>query len=351
MNNFYEKAFRAFTQNGFLPSKGAEIFKEEALMPFMRSHKGSWYVVILLNMDKISMQEFKLANLTYSSYYKSLSVDRAHVNIVNVLVTSDENILVKSFIENLDGFEPSEINNIFWYINLGDLEVTQNNSHPTDILNIKNLINQALGKEEETSLKEINMVKNPHITLIIIALNVVYYTFVYLNGGINPLNLLIHGAIHPVLILEYGEFYRLITATFLHGSIIHLLMNMYILYSLGKRLENLIGSLKFFILYMISGLFGSIFSVFLSSTLSVGASGAVFGIASALLVILYKRKNEFSGISGVDVRSLISFITINTLIGFTIPLIDFWGHTGGLVGGFLCALIFLGLDRKKKNEN
>lgn len=348
MNNFYERAYKTFTSNGYLPSKAYEGFTEETMTPFMRSHRGSWYIVILINMDKLSMQEFKIANLTYASFYKNQTERRNNISLLNVLVTSEPNPFVSSFIENLKEFEPSDFNNIFWHICLEDAEIMQNKTHPTEILDVKNLLNQALGKAEETVLTEINDLKTPHLTLGLIALNIVSFIFVSVSGGPTAQNLVRLGAIHPQYILEGGEFYRLFSAIFLHGSIMHLFMNMYILYLLGKKLENLIGAFKYGILYLVSGLFGSLFSLFLSNTISVGASGAIFGVASGLLFIFYKNRTEVGGMGSGD---LISFIAINTVIGFTIPLIDFWGHTGGLIGGFLCAFIFLNFGNKVKNEN
>ncbi|MCL2611549.1 MAG: rhomboid family intramembrane serine protease, partial [Defluviitaleaceae bacterium] len=283
MDNFYEKIFETMISNGYLPAKGMEVYKGDALMPFMLAHKGAWYIFIVINMDKISMQEFKLANLTYSSYYGGIKGNRNHVYIVNLLVTNEENIMISSFIENLEIFEPAQLNNLFWHLPLNLRTLVQNKTHPTEVLNITNLINQALGLEKATIVQKLPNLKTPHLTLIIIALNIAFFVFVFMNGGITTENLVRFGAIHPIYIREEGEVFRLLTATFLHGGIFHLGANMPLLYAFGKRIESLFGATTFAIIYTASGLSGSIFSLFLSNSIAVGASGAISGLLGCML--------------------------------------------------------------------
>ncbi|MCL1925427.1 MAG: rhomboid family intramembrane serine protease [Defluviitaleaceae bacterium] len=339
MELFFEKIFKILMSNGYAPSKAIEDHKDEPLLSFMRSHKGNWYVFIIINMELVPMQQFKIANLTYSSYYSGLTKRNGNVYIVNLLVTTNENSLVKAFIDNLEPFEPVELNNIFWGVQLDSKKLIQNKNNPTELLNIKNLINQALGKEKETYIETLPPLKTPHLTLIIIALNITYFILISLNGGTgNSQNLVRFGAIHPVYIRLHGEHFRLLTATFIHSGIFHLGSNMPILYAFGKRIESLTGLSIFATIYTVSAISASLFSLFLSNTISVGASGAVSGLLGSILFLTYKLKRD---IYELDQRMLIMFTAVNVITGFSIPFIDAWAHLGGFIGGVLSTFLLM----------
>ena len=131
------------------------------------------------------------------------------------------------------------------------------------------------------------------------------------------------------------EWYRLITVALTHGGLLHLGFNMYALMVLGNPLEAAFGKRKFFIVFFVSLLFGSLTSAYfaLTPSASVGASGAIFGLFGAM-VIVGKR-------IGADVRSIYIIIGINFVIGFVLGGIDWKAHLGGLVGGLIAAKALL----------
>ena len=131
-----------------------------------------------------------------------------------------------------------------------------------------------------------------------------------------------------------GEYYRLITSGFLHGGLIHLGFNMYILWFLGNLLEPSLGPWRFGALYFASLLAGSFGALLIEpNAATVGASGAVFGLMGAAFVLSYSR--------GIDpMQSGIGpLILINLAISFIIPNISWGGHLGGLIGGALAAFL------------
>jgi len=133
-----------------------------------------------------------------------------------------------------------------------------------------------------------------------------------------------------------GEWWRIVTAGFLHAGLLHLAFNMLALFNLGAVLEPALGRLRFVAIYAVSLLTGSLGVLLLSpDNLTVGASGAVFGLMGALVVAQRARGLDpwSSGIGTV--------IGLNLLITFTIPGISIGGHLGGLVGGLLCAWVLL----------
>src|SRR5881227_4242261 len=129
-----------------------------------------------------------------------------------------------------------------------------------------------------------------------------------------------------------GDWWRLITAAFLHASLIHIGFNMYFLWFAGAPVEAALGRGRFLLIYVVSGLAGSAGALVLDPLRpTVGASGAIFGVLGAGLVLERQRDYVFGG-------SALGIIVINLVITFSIPNISIGGHLGGLIAGALCAL-------------
>lgn len=139
----------------------------------------------------------------------------------------------------------------------------------------------------------------------------------------------------PFGIALYGEWWRLLTAAFLHGSWLHIAFNMYVLFLFGPVLERVLGHVRFTVLYVVAALGGSVASYVFSDprTVSVGASGAIFGLMGA--VIVAGRRLRW------DITQVLILLAINVVIGFISPEVDWRAHFGGLVVGALVAAIFV----------
>ena len=148
----------------------------------------------------------------------------------------------------------------------------------------------------------------------------------FLYGYVDP-DFEINFGVAGFAVFELGEYYRLLTAMFLHAGIIHIAFNMLVLHQLGTPLELKLGSAKFTMIYFVSGLGGSIASVLFNDpfTLSVGASGAIFGLMGAYFVVSRSLR--------LDASQIRVMIGINLVIGFVIPGIDWHAHLGGLAAG------------------
>jgi membrane associated rhomboid family serine protease len=142
-----------------------------------------------------------------------------------------------------------------------------------------------------------------------------------------------------------GEWWRLISAGFLHGSIIHLLFNVYILWVIGSQLESIVGNIKFIIIYFVSLLGGSVASYLFSpfGSYSIGASGAIFGLMGSMLVVGRKRN--------LDISQITTLVAINVVIGFVLSGIDWRAHLGGLAtGAFITWVLINATSLKEKNQ-
>ena len=139
------------------------------------------------------------------------------------------------------------------------------------------------------------------------------------------------------LILE-GEYWRLITPVFLHGSILHLGFNMYALYIFGPGLERYYGHGRFILLYFLGAFAGNVFSFMFSASPSLGSSTAIFGLLAAEGVFLYQNQKIFGGVARRALNNIIMIAVVNLIIGLS-PGIDNWGHMGGLLGGAIFAFL------------
>ena len=191
---------------------------------------------------------------------------------------------------------------------------------------------------QRTKVKTMRGVEEPVLTYALIAINVVVALGVLLSGasatdGLGGSSLLAEGWVSRPDV-EDGEVWRLVTSGFLHSGFLHLLFNMYILYILGTMLEPGIGRVRFAVIYFVSMLAGSFGALLLESTApTVGASGAIFGLMGAAVVVMRNR-----GIDPME-SGLALMIGINLLISFVVPGISIGGHIGGLIGGALAAFL------------
>lgn len=149
--------------------------------------------------------------------------------------------------------------------------------------------------------------------------------------------LLEHGALHGPSI-RTGEWYRLVTHMFLHGDIGHLGNNMLILFCLGNALEHYVGKISYGVVYFFSGILAGLGSVVYNTTgtVSVGASGAVFGVVGAMVWLVLKNKGRLKGFTG---PRMAVFVLMSVYAGFVDQGIDNAAHIAGLLAGFLLAML------------
>ncbi|EFO79341.1 Rhomboid family protein [Oscillochloris trichoides DG-6] len=177
----------------------------------------------------------------------------------------------------------------------------------------------------------------PAATSLLWAIGIIYLLTAALSGGLQPrLSVLVFLGAKVNELIAAGAYWRLLSATFLHGSLIHILFNGYALYALGPETERIYGTRRFLALYFLAGLGGSLASYLLSPSVSVGASGAIFGLIGGLGIFYYLNRAVLGNFGKAQVQNMATVALINLFIGFSAPsIIDNWGHLGGLVGGIV----------------
>lgn len=194
------------------------------------------------------------------------------------------------------------------------------------------------------------IIRHRKVTVSIIILNVlIFFIYVILNRFTNT-NLIYEWSINGILIRYFHQYHRLLTSMFMHFDVSHLLLNMLALWILGSFLEAYLKSYKFFILYMASGLISS-FVIYGSNVifeqmnaLTAGASGAIYGLMSAILILTFIRNDDFDEQA---VRQIRLITLINIILTFALPNISIAGHLGGALGG---TLIILLVPKNKKAD-
>jgi membrane associated rhomboid family serine protease len=179
------------------------------------------------------------------------------------------------------------------------------------------------------------------VTRLLVVLNVLVYLAELAGGsGVNGTSgwIFNHGALFGPLVAQ-GDWWRLITAAFLHYGPIHLGMNMLALWWLGSPVEAALGRARYFLLYLAAGLAGSTGALLLNpNSVTVGASGAIFGVLGALFVLEYQATGRVMG-------QAMTLIVINIAFSFAVPNISIGGHLGGLTAGILGTIALVSFRR------
>ena len=182
------------------------------------------------------------------------------------------------------------------------------------------------------------------VTPILVGANIAVFLAMLLAGvpilGGNTETLMGWGASYGPALTQ-GEWWRVVTSLFLHGGLIHLFANMFVLVSIGPLAERLFGHAAFAILYLLAGVAGSLAGIYWHPLgPSVGASGAVFGVMGAVLAYALRQwRHTHRSILTALARSVAGAIVLNILLGFTVPRIDMAAHLGGLAGGLVLGFV------------
>lgn len=189
----------------------------------------------------------------------------------------------------------------------------------------------------------------PIVTYILLAINIIVFALMYILGkGSEDSNTLLKFGAHTTTLIRAGQFYRIFTCAFLHIGLIHLFCNMYSLFQIGPTIEYFFGKVKFILIYLFSIITSSLFVIIFQNpnSITVGASGAIFGLLGALLYFGY----TYRGYMGNRIiSSVLTVLVLNLFIGLTMSGISNAGHIGGFIGGVAFSyMLGANIDDKKK---
>ncbi len=321
-----------------------------------------WYIKIMppvLYAVNITDSKNHLEKNTYISYlnelYKNLKNCRcSNLVCINVLFSNKftaenenkyfsnyfSNYISNGFSENFkssDSYGYSEefskldinnnIHNVFWVFNANEERLLFPKGQPTKLNGIELYFNWK--KYEKSGTNSIKIYNNkPYITYAIIVINVLVWAYINLKGGDSTVYNF--GTSRKGLLS--GQFYRLITAVFMHQEISHLFFNCFSLYIFGRETERILSRVNFIVIYLLTGFLASLFSALIGGELSIGASGAIFGVIGALAAV--SRMKAYKA-QLMDYFTLVLYIAVSILTGFSNQQIDNTAHIAGALSGFI----------------
>ncbi len=302
------------------------------------------------NNEQLRIDMYKTFNIMKQIKKQTFSLS---MNVLNIFLDVGESVTLKETknmdnikLKTLKDLENSSIEKSFpsikdkMLVNLEGIDL---------IINVTKDINQKTEKRNK-SYERTFKPKKIVVTNILIGICIVMFflTLLHGKGAITNHALYYFGAnFAPAIRENVLNIYRFVTATFLHGSILHLLCNMYALFILGTQVETFLGKKKFTIIYLISAITGSLLSFVFTNSLSVGASGAIFGLMGSLLYFGYHYRLY---IGSAIKNQIVPLIILNLFLGFTFSNIDNAAHIGGLVGGYLATMLVGVNEKSTKNE-
>ena len=286
------------------------------------------------NNEQFKFDVFKTKSLLKSIKKKTLSLK---INALSIFVNLGDNVDISKF-ENIPNIKFANIHeekdlNKYRFVISAFPDITKDMNFKEKGLELFLKITSDINKKNEDDARmneDVFKPKKPIITYVLIAINVIVFILSMFNETV-----LYNYAVNRELIVNFGQYYRLLTGMFLHAGILHLLFNMYALYIIGMQLESFLGKWKYLTVYLLSGLGASMLSIFFSNSFSVGASGAIFGLMGALLYFGYHYRVYLDSVVKLQI---IPLIVLNLILGFTLSGIDNWAHIGGLVSGVLATM-------------
>lgn len=314
---------------------------------YWRTENPVLYLICLLDGREESWRE---ENMTFAGFSESMEKRLeeflcTRVVALSVLVDKEGEKWVVDTVESGDNTHTYEekLHRVFWHFSTETGKVEAAKGQPDKIIGIEKLLAAAaLGKAPEVILlRDTAEQKKPVATGVIFALCALLLGWMTVSGQRNDI-ILNYGLSADGI--ARGEYYRFITSMFLHSGIMHLASNAVYLYYFGARSEKLLGTGRFLLLYLLSGICGGLLSVFLGDGygISIGASGAIYGLLGAMLLLTKKRGSRYTG---MNYSTMLLLAATAILLGFFEPNVDNLGHIGGFLGGM--AGFFLFFPRKK----
>ena len=304
---FIEKFILAAIENGYTAKEGLLQKVEVATL-----------IVINITGENLSIRNELL------EYYQNIAV-------INIIIDDKP---FSSWVYPTEAYTGQKAYTIFLHVDIATGEITTAPNQPKNIFGINKLIKKAL--DGDVNKPVIIEQKIPIFTIGLIAINTIVLILMYIEGyPHDPWVPLRFGAIMPRLVFA-GQWYRLFTAMFIHFGIIHFFANITALLIFGTRIERYFGKIKFLTVYILTGLTGSLASLFLTQGYAAGASGAIYGLIG--MMFLYTRLTG-RAIAGLNWYIMFIFIILGIAMGYIMPNIDNFAHMGGLLSGAVFGIV------------
>ena len=335
---FWKKIGEQLQNSGFFPVKQKENWYWRAENPVL-------YLLCLWDGQSEDWQQEAEAFRAFGQDMEKKAEQFRCTRVVALSVLVDKKTVDNS-VDNVDNLWITQYNDTFfrvwWDFSTKNGKVTAREGQPDRLIGVEKLLRAAAAGEtvEELPLREGAETEKPLVSLTIFAICLTVLALM-LTTGRRAEWLSAYGLSREGILA--GEWYRLITCMFLHSGLMHLASNGIYLYYFGFRSEQLLGGVRFLVLYLASGLCGGLCSLLFGDGygVSIGASGAIYGLLGAMLLLTRKRGAAYTGMNYATML-LLALTAIG--LGFLETGVDNFAHIGGFLGGILCFGVFI---RKK----
>lgn len=273
-----------------------------------------------------------------------------NVIIYNVFAAQSEKQPYKDIIDKSEEFYNQDVYEINYYVDYNEKFIYLSDSQPHDFTNIVDIIKSSFEIDEGTNFEDENILKSAKkktyvkkktnkafLTYGIMIINILLFILMELMGGSTNTDVLIKfGAMNMNLFLS-GDFYRIITASFLHIGFSHIAFNTLSLYIFGTRIEKHYGHMQFLIIYLISSVVGNFANALFFDGIMAGASSGLFGLMGAALAITAVTKKS---LEGLNAYIMLLFTATSFLMGLAIPNVGNMAHLFGLISGAVTGYLF-----------
>lgn len=312
------------------------------------------YLVTLLNSPsgiEFSIDQYQ--HISKQIYDKFLNQNFKSIRLLNIICTNNISG-VRNFIS--DGEQ--------WILDTTNFQLILYENQKGDFLGLRQKIEKILMEcqpevgeadftgEEQPQKKSFRPVSFSRCNTIIVILNVIIFLFTAFSSSVTSENLIDAGALNWQAVYQHNQYYRLFTYMFLHYGLQHVANNMIVLLVIGDNLERAMGKWKYVITYFASGVIAGIVSLSYnmfnnSNSISVGASGAIFGVVGAMVYIVIVNKGRLEDIS---IWQIALFVVFGLYGGLTSQGVDNAAHIGGLLAGVILAVILYRKSKKHYTE-
>jgi len=322
----------------------------ETVSMFATYQKSSLYLINLIVLDANSVfdsERYAKYRETTQKQFSKVKTDK--VILLNIMITSNPESVYShiNYSPNID----EDFVDIHWIVDSKDKQLVIPNRQIKSVLGFEKAVKDlvATGKHEFYELTRQH--EQSYISFFFILVLCGIWVFLEYQGGSTEVNVLInYGALNVALILETHQYWRLLSALFLHIGFAHLAFNVFALYIFGSRLEKYVNSGTFIGIFIFAGLMGSVFSflgnyIFGTNAVSAGSSGAIYGLLGAVLILSNASKQSIDGLNSYTMWLVFIFGIVYSIIDKNV---DALAHVGGFVGGLLAGWPIVKLDKKRR---
>ncbi len=362
MLTLIESFSRRAIQEGFvLQDHSSQQHHDGTAATFSKFLGNDLCIVRLYDGDRLNAADFLQAEALWNGdiFQHMEAHGLRNVILTHIFLHHSQQAQFQPVVDGGEEYLNQPVYNIYWSVDLDQPEgLAVNPNQPNGIGRVMDILKDSLREYHHEMPTEgqgrlLNdaryapRAKRPVLTYGLMALNGVMFIATFLLGGLDNDTLLRLGALEPVRVFQYGEYYRLFTVMLLHGGIAHFASNCLGLYIFGTRVERYYGHGVFLAIYVFSGFMGSLASLMSLTGFAVGASGAIYGLigAAAARTLVTRR-----ALDGLPLYFFFLYGIFSLPIGFLIPNIDNGAHIGGFLAGGLLGYIWTILTPVPRKE-